>query len=173
MEKTEMTTSKTTVDTMTEMLISAAAAVAVGDMDILREFAAKAVAEGASPEDLMKVTAVGNMVRARPAAHMLEVADVLTGSNYVTDTEHVCPASQLDTATDDYFELMLISAGAAMAANCEPCLNQVVPNLIEAGASFELVREAVAIGKKVKDRVLEKSIRTSLASIQNLQALAA
>ena len=29
----------------------------------------------------------------------------------------------------DYKVTMLIAAGAAMAANCEPCLNKVVPDM--------------------------------------------
>ena len=47
---------------------------------------------------------------------------------------------------------MLIAAGAAMAANCEPCLNKVVPSLIEAGVSMADIRSAVSIGQSVKDR---------------------
>ena len=35
----------------------------------------------------------------------------------------------------DYKVTMLIAAGAAMAANCEPCLNKIVPDLIEAGVA--------------------------------------
>ncbi|CAB1064484.1 hypothetical protein D1BOALGB6SA_9280 [Olavius sp. associated proteobacterium Delta 1] len=47
---------------------------------------------------------------------------------------------------------MLIAAGAAMAANCEPCLNRVVPDLIEAGVAEEDIRKAVEIGQFVKDK---------------------
>lgn len=47
---------------------------------------------------------------------------------------------------------LLIAAGAAMAANCEPCLNKVVPDLIEAGVSSEDIRSAIEIGQFVKDR---------------------
>jgi len=52
----------------------------------------------------------------------------------------------------DYKVTMLIAAGAAMAANCEPCLNKVVPDLIEAGVADEDIRKAVEIGQFVKDR---------------------
>jgi hypothetical protein len=52
----------------------------------------------------------------------------------------------------DYHVTMLIAAGAAMAANCEPCLNKVVPSLIEAGVSLADIRSAVSIGQAVKDR---------------------
>jgi alkylhydroperoxidase/carboxymuconolactone decarboxylase family protein YurZ len=47
---------------------------------------------------------------------------------------------------------MLIAAGAAMAANCEPCLNKVVPDLLEAGVAEADIRRAVEIGQFVKDR---------------------
>ncbi len=52
----------------------------------------------------------------------------------------------------DYKVTLLIAAGAAMAANCEPCLNKVVPDLIEAGVPEEDIRKAVEIGQIVKDR---------------------
>jgi hypothetical protein len=48
---------------------------------------------------------------------------------------------------------MIIAAGAAMAANCEPCLNQVVPSLIEANVSSYDITKAVTIGQTVKDRI--------------------
>ena len=52
----------------------------------------------------------------------------------------------------DYKVTMLIAAGAAMAANCEPCLNRVVPDLIEAGVAESDIRKAVEIGQFVKDK---------------------
>ena len=39
-----------------------------------------------------------------------------------------------------------------MAANCEPCLNKVVPDLIEAGVAESDIRKAVEIGQFVKDK---------------------
>jgi len=47
---------------------------------------------------------------------------------------------------------LLIAAGAAMAANCEPCLNKIVPELIEAGIADADIRKAVVIGQMVKDK---------------------
>ena len=47
---------------------------------------------------------------------------------------------------------MLIAAGAAMAANCEPCLNKIVPDLIEAGVAEADIQKAVEIGQFVKDK---------------------
>ena len=52
----------------------------------------------------------------------------------------------------DYRVTMLIATGAAMAANCEPCMNKAVPELIEAGVSEADIRRAVEIGQFVKDR---------------------
>ena len=52
----------------------------------------------------------------------------------------------------DYKVTMLIAAGAAMAANCEPCLNKVVPDLIDAGVAEADIRKAVEIGQFVKDK---------------------
>ncbi len=52
----------------------------------------------------------------------------------------------------DYKVSMLIAAGAAMAANCEPCINKIVPDLIEAGVSVPDIRKAVEIGQYVKDK---------------------
>ena len=65
--------------------------------------------------------------------------------------------TKLQTATEipqivDYRVTMLIAAGAAMAANCEPCLNRVVPDLIEAGVAESDIRKAVEIGQFVKDK---------------------
>ncbi len=52
----------------------------------------------------------------------------------------------------DYKVTMLIAAGAAMAANCEPCLNKVIPDLLEAGVTEADIRRAVEIGQFVKDK---------------------
>jgi hypothetical protein len=52
----------------------------------------------------------------------------------------------------NYRVTMLIAAGAAMAANCEPCLNKIIPDLIEAGVAEADIRKAVEIGQFVKDK---------------------
>jgi hypothetical protein len=52
----------------------------------------------------------------------------------------------------DYKVTLLIAAGSAMAANCEACLNKVVPDLMEAGVSEADIRRAVEIGQFVKDK---------------------
>jgi alkylhydroperoxidase/carboxymuconolactone decarboxylase family protein YurZ len=62
-----------------------------------------------------------------------------------------CPAEKMKK-DENYKRVMLIAAGSAMAANCEPCLNMVIPNLIEVGAPDTEIRRAVEIGQYVKDR---------------------
>jgi AhpD family alkylhydroperoxidase len=62
-----------------------------------------------------------------------------------------CPADKMKK-DEDYRRVMLIAAGSAMAANCEPCLNMVIPNLIEVGVPETEIRKAVEIGQYVKDR---------------------
>jgi alkylhydroperoxidase/carboxymuconolactone decarboxylase family protein YurZ len=52
----------------------------------------------------------------------------------------------------DYKVTMLIAAGAAMAANCEPCLNKIIPDLIESGVAEADIQKAVEIGQFVKDK---------------------
>ena len=52
----------------------------------------------------------------------------------------------------DYKVTMLIAAGAAMAANCEPCINKIVPDLIEAGVAEKEIQNAVKMGQFVKDK---------------------
>ncbi len=52
----------------------------------------------------------------------------------------------------DHKVTLLIAAGAAMAANCEPCLNRIVPDLIEADVAEADIQRAVEIGQFVKDR---------------------
>ena len=62
-----------------------------------------------------------------------------------------CPAKRMKK-DENYKRLMRIAAGAAMAANCEPCLNIVIPSLIEVGIPDAEIRKAVEIGQCVKDR---------------------
>lgn len=52
----------------------------------------------------------------------------------------------------DYKVTMLIADGAAMGANCEPCLNKAVPDLIEAGVAEADIRKAVEIYQFVKNK---------------------
>ena len=62
-----------------------------------------------------------------------------------------CPADKMQK-DENYKRIMLVAAGSAMAASCEPCLNHVIPNLIEIGVPGAEIRRAVEIGQHVKDR---------------------
>jgi len=62
-----------------------------------------------------------------------------------------CPAEKMKK-DENYKRVMLIAAGSAMAASCEPCLNMVIPNLMEVGVPDAEIRRAVEIGQCVKDR---------------------
>lgn len=67
-------------------------------------------------------------------------------------TTAIAPGETGQQRIVDHRVTMLIAAGAAMAANCESCLNKVIPDLIEAGVSEADIRNAVEIGQFVKDR---------------------
>ena len=47
---------------------------------------------------------------------------------------------------------MLIAVGAAVAGNCESCLNTAVQELKDAGATAEEIRGAIEIGQTVKEK---------------------
>lgn len=50
---------------------------------------------------------------------------------------------------------LLVAAASAMATGCEPCMDQIIPNLIEAGVADADIRRAVEIGQRVKDAAAE------------------
>ncbi len=52
----------------------------------------------------------------------------------------------------DHKVTLLISAGAAIAAGCEPCLTKIVAGLKDAGVGTTDIRHAVEIGQFVKDK---------------------
>ena len=52
----------------------------------------------------------------------------------------------------DHKVTLLISAGAAIAAGCEPCLTKIVAGLKDAGVGATDIRRAVEIGQLVKDK---------------------
>ena len=54
---------------------------------------------------------------------------------------------------------------AAMAADCEPCLNMLVPRLIEAGVSGEDIKTAVSIGKETQDKICDTTWAAAAAAL--------
>ena len=67
---------------------------------------------------------------------------------------------------------LLIAAGAAMAANCEPCLNKIIPGLRAAGVNERDIRAAVGVGQYVKDQpaALMKQLADELTGSHLAQA---
>ncbi len=62
-----------------------------------------------------------------------------------------CPADNMKK-DEHYIWFMRIAAASAMAASCEPCLNMIVPDLLEVGVPETEIRKAVEIGQTIKDR---------------------
>lgn len=62
------------------------------------------------------------------------------------------PAATEDRPAIDAKVKLLIAAGAAVAANCEPCLNKIHAQLRQAGVSVPDICRAIQIGQFVKDQ---------------------
>ena len=139
------------VDHQVAMLIGAGAAVAVGSTAAVHELVTSLMDAGVAEELVRGAIEIGRVVRNKPASVMKEAADMLAGTELHEPQPGGCPAERLRRGLE-YNQTMLVSVGAAMAANCEPCLNLAVPNLIEAGVNDADIRAAVEIGQHVKDR---------------------
>ena len=82
---------------------------------------------GATDEEIRGAIYTGQMVKERPFAIMREVADELAGMGFSETSDwQSCPSEEMEK-DDNYKVMMLIAASAAMAANCEFCLNKVIP----------------------------------------------
>jgi len=56
---------------------------------------------------------------------------------------------------DEHYQwIMLVAAGPAMAAGCEPYLNMVIPNLIETKVPEADIRMAIETAEMVKSKPL-------------------
>ena len=51
---------------------------------------------------------------------------------------------------------MLIAVGAALTANCQPCLQTAISQAQKAGAEEKEIREAIAIGRVVRKGAMGK-----------------
>ena len=141
------------VDEKVSMLIMAGAAVAASYRPCLEELLPRMKDAGLPAELIHGAIQVGHAVREKPVAMVKQLTDTLSASGSSEQpAAGGCPADQLGPG-HAYNVTMLIGAGAAMAANCEWCLSQAVPNLIEAGIADADIRRAVEIGQSVKDRV--------------------
>ena len=134
------------------LLMSAGAAMAAGCEPCLRKIVPQLVEIGATDEEIHGAIYMGQMVKDRPAAIMKQVADEIAGTSFSETLDAAsCPGDTM--VKDDNFKvMMLIAAAAAMAANCEFCLNKIIPDLIEAGVSDADMRKAVEVGQFIKDK---------------------
>ena len=133
------------------LLVAAGAALAANSEAHLERVVAD-LKETAVPEEHIRAAMqVGQAVKDKPAKRLKEAADSLTGSNLADDPSNKpCPMESMPR-DESYKVTMLIAAGSAMAAGCEPCLNQAIPGLIEAGVADADIRRAVEIGQAVKE----------------------
>lgn len=148
-------------------LIVVGAAVGANDETQLAKAVSELAENGVADADIRTAVEVGRIVRSKPAGFMKEAADVLTGTS-LSDTvrSEGCPVTEMGPEAEIGVK-MLIAAGAAMAANCEPCLNKAVPELIEAGVANKDIQEAVKIGQRVKDEAAETTDRTVCSLMGN------
>lgn len=134
------------------LLMSAGAAIAASCEPCLRKIVPQLKEIGATDEEIHGAIYTGQMVKDRPALIMKRVADEIAGTNFMeTSDVESCPADMM-VRDDKYKVTMLIAAAAAMAANCEFCLNRIVPDLIELGVSEADLRKAVEVGQFIKDK---------------------
>ena len=150
-----MNTTPYKIDETKRLLITAGAAVAANGGELVKKTLAALTNADVPREKSALALSIGRCVRERPAHHMMSVADVLVETGYGVDSgfERSADAIQSDALCPK--TVLLISAGAAMAANCEPCLNMLVPRLIEVGVSDDDIRTAVNIGKETLDSIVD------------------
>jgi alkylhydroperoxidase/carboxymuconolactone decarboxylase family protein YurZ len=133
------------------LLVAAGAAMGANSEECLNKVVSDLTEAGVPEEQIRGAVVIGQMVKDKPARRMKEAADVLTGSTLSEESSNgPCPMESMPR-DETYKITMLIAAGSAMAAGCEPCLNQAIPGLIEAGAADADIRRAVEIGQSVKD----------------------
>ena len=140
------------VDGKVAKLIAVGAAMAANSEPGFTQAVSESERDGVSKEAIRAAVEMGQLVKDKPATLLKKAADVLTGTNLTAKpTGEGCPADKMKRGAE-YNLTMLIGAGAAMAAGCEPCLNKVVPGLIEAGVAEADIRKAVEIGQAARDR---------------------
>ncbi|MHC4430126.1 MAG: hypothetical protein ACYS0D_16240 [Planctomycetota bacterium] len=130
------------VDSKVARLIAVGASMAANNESRFAESVECLKADGAHEDEIRLAVQVGQTVKDKPAGVMKTTADRLTGTSLVREAPAgECPAEKMKQ-TPVYAVMMLIAAGSAMSANCEPCLNKVIPDLIEAGRVPESRRSA-------------------------------
>ena len=160
------TATPTMIDETKRLLIAAGAAVAAGGGGHLKNTLAALMQADVPREKMALALSIGRCVKERPAQHMMSVADILVETQYGVDGALGCNADNIESTALCQKTVLLVSAGAAMAANCEPCLNTLVPRLIEVGVSSEDIRTAVTIGKETQDAIADDTWSTAMAVLQ-------
>lgn len=140
------------IDRKVTLLIAAGAATAANCEPCLRKIVPDLKEAKVADGEIRRAILTGQFVKDRAAAIIREVADSLAGTSLAGEAApDFCPGDAMKQDAS-YKVMMLIAAGAAMAANCEQCLNRIVPDLLEAGVSETDIRRAVEIGQFVKDK---------------------
>jgi alkylhydroperoxidase/carboxymuconolactone decarboxylase family protein YurZ len=134
------------------MLVAAGSAMAANCEPCLNMVIPNLIEVGVSDAEIRKAVEIGQYVKDREADIMKEAADVLAGTSFLdAEVPEECVQDEIETLKVDEMS-MLIAAGAAVAGNCESCLNTAVRELKNAGATDEEIRWAVDIGQTVKEK---------------------
>ncbi len=140
-----------TIDRIERLLIKAGAATAANNRESFREAYDELAGSGVGVDEIQFAVGVGKAVREKPAAAMGKYLDELFGVERVEAAgSESCPASSIKDEVQLRL-MMLIAVGSAMAANCEPCLNQAVLALSDARVGEHKIRIAAEIGMRVKE----------------------
>jgi AhpD family alkylhydroperoxidase len=134
------------------MKIAAGAAMAANCEPCLNIVVPSLIEVGVPDVEIRKAVEIGQCVKDKKADIMKEAADVLAGTNLLDkEVPEGCTAGEMELVRADNMS-MLIGVGAAVAGNCESCLNTLVPELRASGATEEEIRGAVEVGLTVKEK---------------------
>ena len=134
------------------MLVAAGSAMAASCEPCLNMVIPNLMEVGVPDAEIRRAVEIGQCVKDRQADTMKEAADVLAGTSFLDkEIPEECVQGEMEALGIDKMS-MLIAVGAAVAGNCESCLNTVVRELKNSGATDEEIRGAVDIGQTVKER---------------------
>ena len=134
------------------MLVAAGSAMAASCEPCLNTVIPNLIEVGVPDAEIRRAVEIGQYVKDREADIMKEAADVLAGTSFLDgEVPEECDRDEMETLKADRTS-MLIAVGAAVAGNCESCLDTVIRELREAGVTNEEIRGAVEIGLTVKEK---------------------
>jgi len=134
------------------MLVAAGSAMAASCESCLNTVIPNLIEIGVPDAEIRRAVEIGQYVKDREAGIMKEAADVLAGTSFLAgEVLEECSRGEMKSLKGDRMS-MLVAVGAAVAGNCESCLDPVVRELKEAGASNEEIRGAVEVGLTVKEK---------------------